>query len=359
MRAAAVSSAPAVGPQRKFDDAAAQGVSGLIKRWTMMVIPHDQGTTHSYAVTSVHVWSFTLVLLTLCFASGFLFQKNRLTRQASRQLEARHVALEDRARAAESIRASEETREMAEAALRSRFEARDAAITAELGRLYDLETELRLITGLPPRAAAPPPAATNAGGKGGGEPALEETPPYTDDALMRPPELIYGLSHPSADLIVQEIDLRAESLRQLLHAMDEQREQIAHTPSILPSPETERWISSRFGYRKDPFTRRVRHHDGLDFSTRYGTPVVATAKGVVSYSAYAQYLGHLVKVDHGRGIETWYGHLSKRLVEKGDPVERGQAIGKLGSSGRSTGPHIHYEVHVDGKPVDPAKYIGH
>ena len=102
----------------------------------------------------------------------------------------------------------------------------------------------------------------------------------------------------------------------------------------------------------------MRHHNGLDIATHYGSPVRATAKGVVSYSSYTKIYGHLVKVDHGYGLETWYGHLSKRLVKKGDPLERGEILGKVGSTGRSTGTHIHYEVKENGESVDPKKYLG-
>lgn len=331
----------------------------MIKRWTMMLIPHDHGETRSYNVTSIHMGSIILFVVGLCFVSGFLFQRNRIAHSEIALFESRYDVMRERALAADAAFVDEEEREALTAAIRAQFEKRDEAITSELGRLYDLEAEVRLITGLPPKDVLQAPLIDRRGGKGGGESEFDAMPDYTDDVLMRPPELIYGLAHPSADLIVQEINLRAESLQQLLGAMEDQRVQIAHTPSILPTQETERWISSRFGYRKDPFHKRVRHHDGLDVSAKYGSPVVATAEGVVRFSGHERFLGHVVKIDHENGIETWYAHLSKRLVETGEAVQRGHVIGKLGDSGRSTGPHIHYEVQVDGKPVDPRKYIGH
>ena len=159
--------------------------------------------------------------------------------------------------------------------------------------------------------------------------------------------------------MVQEIDLRADSLRQMLRVMEEQQERIARMPSTWPSVQHGRWLSSKFGYRKDPISKELAYHRGVDIGASYGTEIRVTARGIVAYSAYDKGLGNLIKVDHGFGIETWYGHMSKRLVEKGDTVERGDIIGKVGSTGRSTGAHIHYEVHKHGERVDPQRYFGY
>lgn len=127
------------------------------------------------------------------------------------------------------------------------------------------------------------------------------------------------------------------------------------TPSIWPTKSTR--ITSSFGYRKDPFTRRLSHHSGIDFGGKTGDPVYATADGKVINSSFDRYLGHHVIIDHSNGIRTLYAHLSKRLVSVGDNVEKGEEIGKLGSTGRSTGPHLHYEVYKNGVPVNPKNYL--
>lgn len=247
-----------------------------------------------------------------------------------------------------------------EARLRGEYESRDSVLNRELGRLYDLEKEVRIIYGLPTQISegdeVPLPPKDGEGGRIG---EFDDGMIYSDDELLLPPNAIYGLSKPSADLMLQEIQLRADSLQHMLVSMEAQQVRIAHTPSTWPTNESGREITSRFGRRKDPLTKRLRQHSGVDIRAKYGTEVVSSAEGTVIFSAYHQYLGHCVKIDHGYGLETWYGHLSKRLVKNGDTVVRGGVVGNVGSSGRSTGPHIHYEVHLNGETVDPKNYIGH
>ncbi|HIE07364.1 MAG TPA: M23 family metallopeptidase, partial [Desulfarculaceae bacterium] len=115
--------------------------------------------------------------------------------------------------------------------------------------------------------------------------------------------------------------------------------------------------SSRFGYRTSPFTGRRELHKGLDIVNRRGTPVVVTADGEVIFAGYKRGYGKMVIVDHGLDRVTKYGHLSETSVKSGDMVSRGQELGKVGSTGRSTGPHLHYEVVVNGEAVDPADYL--
>jgi murein DD-endopeptidase MepM/ murein hydrolase activator NlpD len=176
--------------------------------------------------------------------------------------------------------------------------------------------------------------------------------------MFSPPHVIYGLHSPSADLMLQEISVRAESLRMMLKDMYEQSDRVSRKPSIWPTDSRRRQITSRFGYRKDPFSRRMRHHSGTDVAAPHGERIQVTARGTVKDAGWDNYLGNFVRVDHGYGVETWYGHMSKIGVSVGQQVERGDSVGKVGSTGRSTGPHIHYEVHVNGKRVDPAKYLG-
>ena len=126
-------------------------------------------------------------------------------------------------------------------------------------------------------------------------------------------------------------------------------------PIAEPIPGARR--SSGFGRRKDPFTRRPAMHSGLDFRSPTGKPVHVTAPGKVVKSVYSKGYGNLVEVDHGGGFTTRYGHLSKRKVKVGQWIGAGDIVGLVGSTGRSTGPHLHYEVRIRGKAVDPAKYI--
>ncbi len=125
-------------------------------------------------------------------------------------------------------------------------------------------------------------------------------------------------------------------------------------PTLWP---TNGRITDRFGYRKDPFNGKRKFHTALDIATDSGTPIKAAASGKVIYADYTYATGRTVKIDHGRGIVTLYGHCSKILAEPGQTVEKGEVIAKVGSTGRSTGPHLHFEILIYGTAVDPLEYL--
>jgi murein DD-endopeptidase MepM/ murein hydrolase activator NlpD len=116
-------------------------------------------------------------------------------------------------------------------------------------------------------------------------------------------------------------------------------------------------INSGFGYRKDPFNFKLAFHPGVDIDAKFGQPIVATADGVVEHAGWYKTYGEAVIIDHKDDYQTLYGHLSKIRVKEGQSVKAGDIIGYAGSTGRSTGPHLHYEVIKDGKTVDPANYL--
>ena len=126
-------------------------------------------------------------------------------------------------------------------------------------------------------------------------------------------------------------------------------------PSIRPTDIG--WLSSRFGFREDPFTDKQTFHRGLDFSVPVGTPVRVTGDGVILAVQQQRGFGKVIKVDHGNDVVTVYAHLSEQLVKKGDPVFRGGVIGRSGNTGRSSAPHLHYEIRIGGRPVNPLSYI--
>ncbi|WP_168119673.1 M23 family metallopeptidase [Paenibacillus sp. HB172176] len=150
-----------------------------------------------------------------------------------------------------------------------------------------------------------------------------------------------------------------EELKPQLQSTKEALLQYQHILSITPTiwPADSRRITSEFGVRKDPITGRSAFHSGLDLGGTRGDPVYATADGVVVKSEREYPYGNNIIIDHGRGIETRYMHMNKLLAKVGEKVVKGQVIGELGNTGRSTGPHIHYEVIVNGTTVDPAPYI--
>jgi murein DD-endopeptidase MepM/ murein hydrolase activator NlpD len=126
-------------------------------------------------------------------------------------------------------------------------------------------------------------------------------------------------------------------------------------PSLKPVANAS--FTSGFGVRSDPFQGRAAMHGGIDLAGPLGTPIYATADGVVGRSTWAGGYGNLVEIDHGKGIQTRYGHLSKSLVAAGQRVKRGELIARMGSTGRSTGSHLHYEVRIDGKAVNPIPFM--
>ncbi len=150
------------------------------------------------------------------------------------------------------------------------------------------------------------------------------------------------------------VELEYKEVSRLKNLLNEKKEELRFTPSILPAYGV---LTSGFGYRRDPFTGRIKLHEGLDISAPTGTPVYAPADGVVTFVGMKQGYGLTIEVDHGGKYRTRYAHLSKSLVRVGQKVQRGDMIAKVGNTGRSTGPHLHYEVRVNGAPVNPKRFI--
>ncbi|HFE37751.1 MAG TPA: M23 family metallopeptidase [Gammaproteobacteria bacterium] len=167
------------------------------------------------------------------------------------------------------------------------------------------------------------------------------------------------ISQPDFSHMIETLDeklktsaLQLKVLESLLLSRDLQEE-------IYPEgrPIKQGWISSYFGYRADPFTGRRTHHDGIDLAGKRGSDVIAVASGLVTFAGKRHGYGNLVEINHGNGYITRYGHNQSIDVKRGDRVKKGQAIARMGSSGRSTGPHVHFEVHKNGRAVDPMKYV--
>lgn len=157
----------------------------------------------------------------------------------------------------------------------------------------------------------------------------------------------------------KELSIQLLSQRQLIdRSMTTVRKQVAYLnakPSVKPVNTR---ITAGYGNRKNPFTNRgSEYHKGIDFAGDMGTPIKATGNGVVIFAGWQSGYGNVIILSHGYGFTTLYGHNSKLLVKKGDKVKKSQVISKMGSTGRSTGPHLHYEVHLNGKVVNPSTYL--
>ncbi len=235
----------------------------------------------------------------------------------------------------------------------------------ELGRIREFERKVRLIADLP---AAIPAASVPDGltpenepqglplGPAGGETGVWELRREDSGADAGDPLDPAGIARIQgrARQLSARSSERRDSFESLLEQLDGKRHRLASTPSIWPA---DGWVTSGYGYRTSPFTGQRKFHAGIDIAADVGTPVVAPARGKVVMVGRKGPLGKTVILDHGYGIRTTYGHNSRIHVKLGQEVERGERIADVGSTGRSTGPHLHYGVSVNKKSVNPSDYI--
>ncbi|MCJ7546989.1 MAG: M23 family metallopeptidase [Deltaproteobacteria bacterium] len=156
------------------------------------------------------------------------------------------------------------------------------------------------------------------------------------------------------DRLSTEAEFREKSFQELYSFLEGKKRQLSSTPSIWP---VRGWLTSGFGYRIDPFTGLRQFHEGLDIANRLGTFIIAPADGIVSRCANSFGYGLTVEINHGYGIKTIYGHLSKAFVAVGHSVRRGERLAAMGNSGRATGPHLHYQVMLNDVSMSPMNYI--
>ena len=181
-------------------------------------------------------------------------------------------------------------------------------------------------------------------------PALGGPEEALSDADMQAPDLVAAIDQLAAQIEDREQQLQV--LDQVIMTHNLQNE-------VYPKgrPIVKGWTSSYYGVRTDPFSGKPAFHKGMDFAGKDGSDVIAVAGGVVTWSGKRWGYGNMVEINHGNGYVTRYGHNSEHLVDVGEAVKKGQVIARMGSSGRSTGPHVHLEVLHNGKHVDPAKFI--
>ncbi len=176
----------------------------------------------------------------------------------------------------------------------------------------------------------------------------------TFDVAARTQGLAVADLDPKMDRIGNRVITLQEKIKELTKLQEDKVAFISSTPAIWP---VKGWVTSDFGYRRSPFTLASDFHQGIDIAASWGTPIVSPADGVVTFAGYKNGYGQMVIVDHGFGVVTRYGHTSQLLVQEGQKLKRGVKIALVGSTGHSTGPHLHYEIQVDNVSVDPMKYI--
>ena len=303
-------------------------------RYTFYIVGSGKKPFRQLVFSGRHALAFIVLLIALSSTLS-IFLYSELTSVRHQKVSAAH--------------ALELTRKEAE------IEARDGQLLSmareinglkgSLRNLYDFEKKIRVIASLGPASEG-----DNLFGVGGAFPEDIDTNLIIheqSDALVRE----MGEQIRETSLAAEEGMGRFASLYQVL---DEKRSILESTPAIRP---TTGWISSKFGSRTSPFSGKKSFHKGYDIANHTGTPIVAPADGVITYAGRLGSMGIMVSIDHGHGMVTRYGHLSKTLIKSGEHVKRGEKIALMGNTGRSTGPHLHYEVHLNGMPVNPAKYI--
>ena len=286
--------------------------------------------------TAIHL--FGAVLIAIFLVVGYIIYDYYNLRETTAHLQNREVYLSSR---------------MDEIHLQRKqiqeFASEINALKGKLLALDNFEKKIRIIANLENTNES-----DNIFGVGGSIPDdLDAQLPLTEkhNSLMRD-------MHEQIEQLSRASGSQQEEFESLLRSLEDQQNLLASTPAIRPiSRSVKSLVTSKFGYRKSPFTGKREFHKAYDIASRKGTPILATADGVVTFSGKKGLLGNTIVIDHGNGMVTRYGHNHKLLKKRGDKVKRWETIASMGSTGRSTGPHVHYEVHLNGIPVNPEKYI--
>ncbi|GAX88548.1 M23 family metallopeptidase [Effusibacillus lacus] len=305
----------------------------LWKPFTIMLVPHSSAQVRSIFISKTLIWLLVGIIFMMGAGAGYFVYKFSEYRRSTNEFETYKQQTEQIRKEYDSLAGTAET------------------VNQKLEVLQQLENDLRTKNGLPP-VTEKPTAEEGQGGVLQSRSGLKR--PYmilNKDALAvldKKANQRIESTHQTMDMVARkEADRKAEEQRK--------QEAIARTPDIWPTGS--RNVTSGFGYRKDPYNGYYSLHTGIDISGSYGSPVISTAKGVVTHAGWDGGYGISVTVDHGNGLVTRYGHLSGVSVESGQAVKKGDQVGQMGSTGRSTGTHLHYEVIKDGVQVSPTQYL--
>ncbi len=321
------------------------------RSWTIVVMPDSNRSSFQLNISQFNLLLISFICITLIGLSISLFISNKQTQMHSNQLE-HQVALLEQTFSQTLTEKNAEIEQLRGHVLTLSEQADE--VQRKMAALVELENELLVMTGNDPallgnddrsvRIASTSLSETE--GPSGG-PEIEVSNEDIEAFAKQTEVRFHHLN--------QNMDDLTEDLNTTMDLVAEFQEALRVTPSIWPT--TSYQVTSNYGYRKDPFTYRTSFHSGIDIGGDYGDPVYATADGKVINADYDRGKGNYVEINHGLGLRTVYMHLSKRLVEAGDSVSKGDTIGQIGSTGRSTGPHLHYEVLKQGASINPSPYM--
>jgi murein DD-endopeptidase MepM/ murein hydrolase activator NlpD len=300
------------------------------KKWTLLLLGDNSEGIRQFTVSSRVLRHLGWILVASCFAfliaSAFLIYSGGSRLQGNR-LERENALL---------------TEEL------SRFQDRIVGLEESLTQLAEQDGRVRLLAGL--EATDAEILQVGIGGPGLTTPEAHRLWPVDSTLSKAAFAVEYDLN-----ALERRAELLAESLSEASDSLRAHRDLLESTPSIFPVAGV---LSSRFATsRYHPIHHRALPHQGVDISAPHGTPILAAAKGTVTRAGWIPGLGQTVEIDHGYGYVTRYGHASKITVQRGQRVSRGDMIANVGSTGISTSPHLHYEVHVGGRPVNPLNYV--
>lgn len=315
------------------------------RRWTLVIMPPEGGRTREFWLSRRQLrWAVggAVAAALLVIAAASLLVTPWGTPGA------RLVAAEN----------AELRRELAVA------DARFLVLEDTVGALAKREGQLRILAGLTPPDTSSDGIAYAAAGDGA--PLTDDAPALnatlgstlaTAPADRRRPFLgrLGWNTRPSIDRLMERATALARGFDEVTDTLKVQSERVKGLPSIMP---TSGWLSSEFAKsRFHPILHENRPHNGIDLTAEIGTPIVAPASGVVVYAGWDRGFGRTLEIDHGHGIRTRFAHCARLDVRRGQRVTRGQLIAAVGNSGLTTSPHLHYEIHVNGRPVDPLSFV--
>jgi hypothetical protein len=297
------------------------------RRWTLVLVPHGSEPSKVVelswgAVKAAAAGAVVLVVAALLVGVATVSRRVDLNRTARLEEENQRLAVE-----------------------LGELHGRLTTLSDTITRLAQRDAKIRLLASLDP--IDPQVQAAGIGGPA----AVSGSPGHLSTPLLRKTADV----RVDANALIRRANLLASSFSAAAESLAAHTQRMAATPSIMP---TQGWLSSAFSaMREHPILHIARPHEGIDVSAPMGAPIEAPAAGVVRSAGWEAGYGNVVEIDHGFGIVTKFAHASRILVRTGQRVQRGDRIALVGNSGLATGPHLHYEVHVNGRPVDPLRYV--